>query len=376
MRLLAWLHRWTGGLIGLLLALLGATGSLLVWKEEYLGWTLGGADAAPLSGAPQYAAVTRTMLESASATPRNIIFSHDGFALNSLSDIAGGGFYADQSGQFITGWTSSWDRPETFLFDLYHHLLIGESGELVTGIAGLIGIAFVVTGLILWWRSRKTFRLRLWPARMTRSAIVRQHRDLGAVMAPLLFLTMLTGVMMTLRPVAHLILSPLSSAKEMQAATAPPPVKGGRADRIDWDEIYRTAEQRFPQAELRIANLPRQPGDLLTLRMKQPAEWLPNGRTLLWFDAATARLVDARDANDHPVGLKAFNLAYPLHAAKVGGWVYQILQTLTGLALTLLGSLAVWSFWFRGRQGQIGNTSISASVLQAACCETQSPRVH
>ena len=347
MRLLAWLHRWTGGLIGLLLALLGATGALLVWKEQYLGWTLGGADAAPISGASHYADVTRIMLESASAEPRNIIFSHDGFGLNSLSDTDGGGFYADQSGQFLTGWTSSWDRPETFLFDLHHHLLIGDTGELVTGIAGLIGLAF---GLILWWRTRKTFRLRLWPARMTRSAIVRQHRDLGALMAPLLFLTMLTGVMMTLRPVADFILSPLSSTGDMQAATAPPEMKGGSADRIDWDRIYRTAETRFPQAELRIASLPRQPGDLVTLRMKQPSEWLPNGRTLLWFDPATARLVDSRDADNHPVGLKAFNLAYPLHAAKVGGWAYQLLQTLTGLSLALLGSLAVWSFWFRGKK--------------------------
>ncbi len=347
MRLLAWLHRWTGGLIGLLLALLGATGTLLLWKEQYLGLTLGGGNAEPVSGAAHYAAITGNMLESASATPRNIIFAHDGFALNSLSDTDGGGFYADQSGQFLAGWSSSWDRPETFLFDLHHHLLIGETGELFTGIAGLIGLAFVVTGLILWWRTRKTFKLRLWPARMTRSAIIRQHRDLGTVMAPLLVLTMLAGVMLTLRPVAYFLLSPLSSTEDIQAATAPPQVKGGSADNIDWASIYRTAEQRFPQAELRIASFPRAPGDLVALRMKQPSEWLPNGRTLLWFDPATARLVDSRDANRHPVGLKAFNLAYPLHAAKVGGWAYKLLQTLTGLTLTLLGSLAVWSFWLR-----------------------------
>ena len=347
MRLLAWLHRWTGGLIGLLLALLGATGTLLLWKEQYLGLTLGGGKAAPISGAAHYAAITGTMLESASGTPRNIIFAHDGLALNSLSDTDGGGFYADQSGRFLAGWSSSWDRPETFLFDLHHHLLIGDTGELFTGIAGLIGLAFVVTGLILWWRTRRTFKPRLWPARMTRSAIIRQHRDLGTLMAPLLVLTMLTGVMLTLRPVAYFLLSPLSSIEEIQAATARPQVKGGPAENIDWASIYRTAEQHFPQAELRITSFPRESGDLVALRMKQPSEWLPNGRTLLWFDPATARLIDSRDANRHPVGLKIFNLAYPLHAAKVGGWAYKLLQTLTGLTLTLLGSLAVWSFWFR-----------------------------
>lgn len=351
MRLLAWVHRWTGALIGLLLALMGATGSLLLWKEEYLGLTLGGSDAVPPTDPAYYAAITSAMADSASATPRNIIFARDGFGLNSLSDTDGGGFYTNLAGEFVAGWHSSWDRPETFLFDLHHHLLIGETGDLVTGIAGLTGMAFVITGLVLWWPVRKTFRLRFWPARMTRSAIVRQHRDLGVVIAPLLFLTMLTGVMMTLRPVAYLLLSPLSSADEIQAVTAPPPERAGKPGQIAWQKIYSIAETRFPDAQLRIASFPREPGALVMLRMKQPSEWLPNGRTLLWFDPATARLVEARDANAHPLGAKALNLAYPVHAAKVGGWAYKILQTITGLALTLLGSLAVWSFWFRRKRG-------------------------
>ena len=51
-------------------------------------------------------------------------------------------------------------------------------------------------GLILWWRTRKTFEFRLWPKRLSRSAIVRQHRDIGAVASPLLILAAFTGSMM------------------------------------------------------------------------------------------------------------------------------------------------------------------------------------
>jgi len=347
MRLLAWIHRWTGGLIGLLLALLGATGTLLLWKEEYLGFTLDGADATPLRDPASIARATEQMFAAATGTPRSIIFAHDGFGLNTLSTIEGGGLYANQAGKFVTGWSSVWDRPETLLFDLHHHLLMGEAGEIISGVAGLIGIGFIITGLILWWSTRKTFKLRLWPARMTRSAIIRQHRDIGVIIAPLLFITMLAGVMMVLRPVAKVVLLPLSSTEEMQAALAPPKAKGGSAENIDWQKIYSKAAAHFPEAELRVASLPCERGGLVTLRMKQPSEWLPNGRTLLWFDPATARLLDSRDANEHPVGLKAFNLAYPIHAAKVGGWAFKMLQTITGLALTMLGTLAVWSFWFR-----------------------------
>src|SRR5690606_36863012 len=47
MRLLALLHRWVGGIVGLLLAVIGLSGTLLVWEEYWIG--LAGADD-PLRG--------------------------------------------------------------------------------------------------------------------------------------------------------------------------------------------------------------------------------------------------------------------------------------------------------------------------------------
>jgi uncharacterized iron-regulated membrane protein len=37
MKTLSILHRWSGGLVGLLLALLGLTGTILVWEGEWIG---------------------------------------------------------------------------------------------------------------------------------------------------------------------------------------------------------------------------------------------------------------------------------------------------------------------------------------------------
>ncbi|MFX6803769.1 PepSY-associated TM helix domain-containing protein, partial [Acinetobacter baumannii] len=85
------------------------------------------------------------------------------------------------------------ERPELFLFDLHHHLLAGETGEIVAASAGLCGLFFVISGAILWWRTRRTFEFRLIPRRLSRPAILRHHRDLGIVFAPLLALVMFTG---------------------------------------------------------------------------------------------------------------------------------------------------------------------------------------
>lgn len=48
---------------------------------------------------------------------------------------------------------------------------------------------------------------------MSRPAIVRHHRDLGVVAAPLLILALLTGAMLVFRPIAGLILGPSAPAR-------------------------------------------------------------------------------------------------------------------------------------------------------------------
>jgi uncharacterized iron-regulated membrane protein len=157
------------------------------------------------------------------------------------------GAYADQSGHIVTRWDSQWQRPELWLFDLHHHLFSGEAGETVIGIAGLAGVFFVVSGTILWWRTRRTFRWRLLPSRLSRPAILWHHRDLGIVIAPLLLLATLTGTMMVFRPVAGLVLWPFSPPSAIEASLKPPKLASGPlAARPDWRAMIEQAQARFP----------------------------------------------------------------------------------------------------------------------------------
>ncbi|MFN2258408.1 MAG: PepSY-associated TM helix domain-containing protein, partial [Parasphingopyxis sp.] len=202
-----------------------------------------------------------------------------------------------------------------------------------------------------------------WPARMTRPAILRHHRDLGILLAPLLLLSMLTGTAMVLRPVADYLLAPLSPPGSIERALAPPDAPGGPiAADPDWSAMFATAKQNFPGTRLRVLSIPQ--SGLIQLRTRQPAEWLPQGRSTLWFDAASGELVEARDALAMEPAAQAFNMAYPLHAAKVGGLAYRLVMSLSGIALILLGSLAVWSFWFRRNEKR--PVSRSARPLPAA----------
>jgi uncharacterized iron-regulated membrane protein len=83
--------------------------------------------------------------------------------------------------------------------------------------------------------------------------------------------------------------------------------------------------------------------------MRQPAEWHANGRTTLWFAPGMTNPVQMRDALAAPTAVAASNLLWPVHAGKIGGLAWKMLLTAAGLALTLLGTLALGSFWSAGR---------------------------
>ncbi|MEN3977241.1 PepSY-associated TM helix domain-containing protein [Emcibacter sp. SYSU 3D8] len=346
MHTLRFLHRWLGGLLGLLLGVLALSGTLLLYKDVWLRVTVPHAADAQRNDVATVASAVERLVADPASRPSSIILATDGNGLHRLYHKGDGGAYTNQAGSLVTDWSSRWERWEVWMFDLHHYLLAGETGETVAGISALAGLGFVVTGVILWWRSRRNFRLPIWPRPMSRSNIIRHHRNLGTLLAPLLVLSLLTGAMMTLPPVAAFLLSPLSSREEMDAASGPPGVTGGPlSPALDWRSMLTAARDRFPDAELRVVGLPHKPGDLIRLRLRQPWEWLPNGRTTIWFDPADGRIVEARDPARLPAGSRAFGLVYPLHAAKVGGAVYKAVMTVTGLGLALLGSLAVYSFW-------------------------------
>lgn len=344
MKLLDSLHRWTGGIVGLLLAILGLTGALLVHRDSLT--FVSHAGDARVTDVAQLADTTQHLMTGA-RVPQSITYASDDFGLLRIAYKGGKGAYADQAGTLMTQWDSQWQRPELWLFDLHHHLFAGETGDTIIGLAALCGLFFVVSGIILWWRTRKTYAFRLWPARMSRPAIVRHHRDLGVVVAPLLILSLLTGAVLIFRPMAALLFGPGAPAQIDRALAAPPPRVAKLGKDLDWAAMIRTAHDRFPDARLRSLSLPRKDNGLITIRMKRPQEWLPNGRTTLWFAADTGTLVAARDAAGLPGAVQGYNMLYPLHAAKVGGLAFRLVMTLSGLALAMLGSFTVWTFWFR-----------------------------
>jgi uncharacterized iron-regulated membrane protein len=336
LKLLSILHRWSGGFLGLLLAILGLSGTILLWEGEWI--SLPGADAPVVE---QVAQIGRIAEREAAAGATRITFASEEIGLHLVAKEGGGGAYVAQDGTTVASWQSEWERPELWIFDLHHHLFAGHKGELVTGWAGVFGLVFVVTGSILWWRSRRAFRWRLLPAKWKPGPIVAHHRDIGIIVAPLLLVSFLTGAGMIFDDATKWVLSPFGKIEQRK----PPEVEPAVGD-PPLTLMLGEAKARFPDAALRRLTVPSKPGQPWSVRMRQPMEWTPNGRTTLYFDGAGKLL----RVDDPATGSRAASLnetLYPVHTAKVGGLPWKLLMTLSGLGLTILGSLATWSFWVR-----------------------------
>jgi uncharacterized iron-regulated membrane protein len=336
---LDFIHRWLGAFVGLGLAILGLSGTLLLWKPFWVG----------VAQTPRSATEVEMLriIEGAEALgATHVTLPSAEFGVAQAGIAGGGGAYLSHDGKLLARWTSVWDRPETLLFDLHHHLLMGHDGAIIGGWLGLAAILFVMTGAVLWWPTRRTFHWRALPKRLSRPAIIRHHRDLGALLALPILVSAATGSLMTLKPLSNAVLGSLSSPKAMEVWQSKPPTS--IAGEADWPRMLASVCGEFPQAEARIVIWPKSQTDAFQVRVRQPSEWHPNGRTSIWLDGS-GNVVAARDAAVAPLGARAQHALYPLHSARMSGsstgLYLRIILTIAGLGLTLLGSLTVMSFW-------------------------------
>lgn len=89
MRLIDLVHRWAGGIVGLLLAILGLTGAILVHRDALI--MLPHADDPQIQDTATIARVTQGIMEGAGTRPESMIFASRDLGLHRLSGRMGAG---------------------------------------------------------------------------------------------------------------------------------------------------------------------------------------------------------------------------------------------------------------------------------------------
>ena len=345
------IHLWLGLSVGLLLALAGLTGSILVFDEEIdallnpellvveagesrvpFQQVVSTVEAAypdqPISYVRMPRGAGETFEVTTAGTP----------ALEIFVDPHSGSILGDRGVE--QGFTNK-------LWHLHVHLLSGENGERVMGIVGLLTLLIVLSGVVVWWprmrRWLEAFLVR-WRAGWKRVNFD-AHRAAGIWSAAFLALTASTGAAL----IFHDAFLAVANAVTASAPTPAPPVVVPRAgtDRVPIDAMLAEAHRALPGGTITYVSFPAAADQPLSVRLHFDEALHPNGRSFVYLDPWTGDALAVESALLAPAGLRALNLLYPLHIGSFGGLVVRVLYALFGLAPLFLLTTGAIMWWNR-----------------------------
>jgi uncharacterized iron-regulated membrane protein len=175
-------HRWLGLALCAGMLIISATGTLLLWKKEYLWLTIPQARESISEHSEVLAKAVETIVSSYAVDQVLSIQVHSqGLALHKVYLPKQHYAWHDQQGNKLQEWSGQ-QKPEGFLLDLHHRLLLGNKvGLNIVGFSGLLLLLLLSLGLILWWPRRKSLLHGLLPRSKSRSDWLRSHANIGAV---------------------------------------------------------------------------------------------------------------------------------------------------------------------------------------------------
>lgn len=365
-------HRWVALAAGLLLALLGLTGSVMVWQSEI--------DAALnpqwFARAPSCAAAARPVAqvlallarEAPDARPALVLAPQmpgSAYQVWERRDASTGRrrehFVDPDCGRYLGArerGAARLDRAHAvpLLYELHSKLLAGDAGHLVVGAGALVLCGLTLSGIVLAWPrgggwagwrralgiKRGAARVRLW---------FDVHRAAGLWLAPLALLLSLTGAALVFDTQARALVAqllPTERLPKMAASRTPKGLDHTSAAPADPDTLVAHALREFPAARWARLTLPAGPQAPAEVRLLQPGEpRVDTGATRVRLDAS-GQVIGRYDALRSPPGSRVLDWVFPLHSGEALGLVARLLWTAFGLLPTLLLATGAWLWWRRG----------------------------
>lgn len=339
------LHAWGGLTLALLLMLSSATGSLLVWKEDYVKLTIAEARAdfvpTPASLA-QIAAAVEAQFDRNEVF--NIQFATTEFPLTKVALLDTNYAYLDITGKVVDQWHMN-ERPEEWLYDLHHRLLLDDLGLTIVGLAAMALVVLVILGLMAFLPLRRHFSLQVLPRSLKRRELVSCHRNLGILVALPLLLTLLTGIVLAFPfQVEDVFLSDIRRTQEYSDAMVVGIDDITGEGTGDWLPAFERTLAVFPGSTIRSATVPGSFSLQRVIGVQQPGEWNRNGTSHVYIDAELGYMDLRIDSTGFPAIERAYNAAYPLHTGKTGSLLYKLFLTLVGIGVFCLGLFGLVSF--------------------------------
>lgn len=346
-RIFCWLHLWAGVVCALYLCLIGTSGSLLVFEDEFRALAAPRGGLMP-PGLPDVQAVVRAVGQARGGERVTYMeFPRAGqpFYRVWLTDAAGN--QATLVADAATGAPLAGRLWIDWVHDLHVELLMGKTGETVNliGASGLL--LLTVTGLVLWWPGL---------ARWARGLVVRWrsgwrrvnfdlHNALGFWALGFLLWWSISGIYF-MAPAAVMrwvdAVSPLRGMKEPA-----PTLVTETSPAASYATILTAAQRAVPEGKLSGIFLAAAPGGMVMVYVDRGAPGDFSHRDILSFSSTGRLLTNWHYGENKTAGDWFLWAMYPLHFGSLWGLGFKILWALAGLSLPVLSVTGLLMYWNR-----------------------------
>jgi uncharacterized iron-regulated membrane protein len=351
-------HRWFALSLGWVLGMMGLTGALLVIAppiDEQLHPQLFKVVAHHASGVEHRVTLPletiRAQLGVEFGRKASLSFLPPRAADDSLSVLVRGGawkgtVYIDPFSGAELGRRGENEGVVNFLFRLHSSLFMDDIGRSVLALVALCYLLLLATGLILWWSSGGQSGWRIELRRGLVRSLFDLHRVTGATLGVLIAVSVATGVYMAWQPLRGFVTT-LSGEKPMRAPALPLASRSAAGARLPLDTLVDAARAGFPQSRVYLVQAPAKADLPVHVRLHLPDDPHPNGRTLVWVDPVTGKVLAAQRWNRLDVGARAVSVIYPLHTGVLGGPVLEGVVMVNGVTLAGMAVTGWWLWWRR-----------------------------
>jgi len=236
-----------------------------------------------------------------------------------------------------------------YVHQIHIRLLAGKTGKTIMGIAGVIMILILASGLVLWWRYKRFTVKRNAPLFRFMFDL---HAASGIYSALFLVLLSTTGVFIAYED---------SLLPWLYKATETSPIRRVLPSSPHQGSMRITPEQALSAAKgaLRGANpldieFPGDSADSYYVRMRFPEDLTPGGRSWACIEQYTGEVLVAQNSRTAPGPTRMEIMVRAIHTGDIFGLTSKVIMSLSSLLVVVqaVSGFVIW--WERdGKKGRV-----------------------
>jgi uncharacterized iron-regulated membrane protein len=362
-------HRWLGIMLGAWFALVGLSGSILVFEEPIDAWLnpalLTSRERGPallpeellLRVAEEHEAlggVERIRPPDAPGDVYRLVFRVQPNKRIRVDRMEA--MFAPVTGRLLGTRpveALGLSRPQLLktIYEFHRNVLLGTAGSNIVGIAGFLLLASAVTGVVssmprnaTAWKRLIHVNLRAHRTRVFYDV----HRSAGVLFCVLLMLATLTGSTLVYLNYVRDVVNVFSPVKSFPTVPWTP---GTPEESASFGRVIDAVRVRYAEHRIAEIHVPfRQTAGYL-FYLRRPGDEFRLGNTIAWVHPVTAQILVERSDRTRTRGETLIHWFLPLHTGTAFGTPGLVAMSTTGLAPLMLVATGL-AVWLRKRRGE------------------------